>query len=129
MDPRFAEQLRADGYERYIVAKQDPDKPWERVDQALLDRAQSLLDQAAGEFSDGYAEYHVDGSVRESASGGTYLYTYICMKDEGFVVYLPPEDSEFGSKSRLFPPGQCPGYRPSQEVAEMEFRRWLKSLR
>lgn len=121
MDSQFAEQLRASGYERYVVGDQHPDKPWEDLHQALSDRAAAALYSS-------YAEYYIDGSVRESALGGTYLYTYIYMEDGDFVIYLPPEDNAFGSKSRLFPPGKCPGFHPSQEVAEVEFRRWLRSL-
>lgn len=98
--------LIADGYTRYTVREYKPGED-------------PQLDSAADRSGESFS---VEGSARELAQGGSMLEGYVFLEEGYFVVYLPPEDPEWGSKSQR----PTPGFTPSQEVAEIEFRRWLE---
>ncbi len=106
VDRKDKDSLLAEGYTEYKVIAY---KPEDRED---LDRASESVP----------AEHHIEGSVREKIPGGKALTD---LEDGYFLVYLPPEDLLWGSKSQM----PTPGFHPSQEGAEREFRRWLTSLR
>lgn len=101
-------ELLAEGYVRYEVLEYSPDF-CER-----LDRASNEVPQ----------DFPIDGSLREESFGGKGICSYIALEGGKFVVYLPPTNSNWGSKSQMV----TPGFQPSQKVAEIEFNRWLEHI-
>ena len=105
MDEQLKSDLMGKGYSPYEVAQyRCGDRP--------------ELDVAAGKVPQ---SFEMAGSTRETAAGGRGLTCWIALEDDSFVVYLPPEDPTWGSRSQIV----TPGYRPSQKGAECEFDRWL----
>jgi len=105
VDEQTKTELLSAGYSRYVVAQHKPGETPE-------------LDIAADKLPD---TFDIEGSVREEAAGGKALRCRIALEDDSFVVYLPPEDPNWGAKSQII----TPGYRPCQEGALREFHRWL----
>ncbi|MDY7009354.1 MAG: hypothetical protein SVV80_01190 [Planctomycetota bacterium] len=108
MNPQDKENLLQEGYTSYKVDKYKPDEI------PKLDEAVNTLP----------CEVDIAGSTREIAVGGRELTCWIDQEDGYFVVYLPPEDISWGSKSQI----GTPGFKPSQKGAEIEFHRWSESL-
>jgi len=111
MDKADKEGLLADGYQRYEVAHYRPEE------NLALDRAATKVP----------CPWWIEGSDHELAAGGKDLQCHIDLEDDWFVVYLPPEDPDWGARSQI-PVGRPPGFRPSSATAKREFHRWVKYI-
>lgn len=74
----------------------------------------------------GLEEFDVEGSTREVAAGGRALTGHIALENGSYVVYLPPEDPEWGRKSQILTPKGPVGFAPSEDGAKYEFKQWLR---
>ncbi len=108
MDEDMKPRLEEEGYKAYKLSQ------YKRGEDPQLDKAAERVPH----------EFWLEGSMKEVTAGGKPLVGSIFLEEGWFIMYLPPEDLNWGSKSQA----PTPGYRPSPEGAKEEFHRWLGRL-
>lgn len=98
MDEKRHEKVPSD-YGRYVVDQYIPRK----------DPREDAAEEVVSEFP---SERPVHGNAIGSKE---HLFAWFNLEDGEFVVYLPPENPDWGNS----------GFSPSQEVAVEEFKYWL----
>ena len=97
---------------------------WTRYEIQLYEKGKDDALDFAVEHNMTPWEPTIADTVREAASGGEALTCWINLEAGHFVVYLPPEDRDWGSKSQQRPKG----FAPSLASAKHEFANYRKGM-